>query len=105
MVQQKLHSGISTSEELDGLLKHNGKLHKNYKMYTSMEQAMSFLLSGNLYLTNGSNWNDKDDRELMKIRNTFAKSFPGQLLKTSQCGCFMVTIAAETEQCSILRKT
>lgn len=75
MVQQKLHSGISTSEELDGLLKHNGKLHKNYKMYTSMEQAMSFLLSGNLYLTNGSNWNDKDDRELMKIRNTFAKSF------------------------------
>ena len=71
MVQQKLHSGISTSEELDGLLKHNGKLHKNYKMYTSMEQAMSFLLSGNLYLTNGSNWNDKDDRELMKIRNTF----------------------------------
>ena len=66
---------ISSSEMLAEGLKQNGLSHMNYKNYTSLDKAMELLLSGYIYLSNGNNWNDTDDRETMKARGTFGTCF------------------------------
>lgn len=53
-------------------LKENGGSHKNYRMYTSMDRALEFLLSGVLILGDGQKWNDKLDRNNMKRKEAFA---------------------------------
>ena len=58
----------------EGLME-NGGLHKNYKLYTSMEQALGILMSGYIYIPDGKKWNDISDRNLMTGRGTFAKCF------------------------------
>ena len=71
----KLKDIIEDSESLSQGLKDNACRHQFYNSYTSMERAMAFLLSGNMYITNGSNWNDIFDRETMQNRELFAKCF------------------------------
>ena len=56
-------------------LQENGAMHRNYKMYTSMERALGILVSGYLYLSNGRNWNDVDDATLMNVRKVYATCF------------------------------
>ena len=48
----------------EGLME-NGGLHQNYKLYTSMEQALGILMSGHIYIPDGQRWNDVSDRNLM----------------------------------------
>ena len=71
----KLKDSVNSSQSLSDALKENGASHKNYKFYTSMEQALDFLRSGYLYLSNGSNWNDNRDKEDMMAKKAFAKCF------------------------------
>ncbi len=40
-----------------------------------MERALGFLLSGKIYLNDGSNWNDTDDSAILKKRKLYAKCF------------------------------
>lgn len=56
-------------------LQENSGMHRNYKMYTSMERALDFLVTGDLYLSNGQKWNDVLDRNRMDFRYTFAQCF------------------------------
>lgn len=63
---------IQDSNSLAVGLKECGESHINYKLYTSMERALGILLSGNIYLTNGSRWNDTYDRESMSAKGTYA---------------------------------
>ena len=71
----ELKDCIGSSRILSDALMQNGATHKNYKMYTSMERALGLLLSGHLYLFDGGNWNDVNDRKIMKDKGAFAKSF------------------------------
>ena len=52
-------------------LRTNGELHISYKLYTSMERALAVIVTGDIFLSNGSRWNDTHDRELMKAKNSF----------------------------------
>ena len=53
-------------------LKKNGEQHRSYDMYTSMERALGVLLNGEIFLSNGANWNDVNDRYLMDIKKSYA---------------------------------
>lgn len=72
---RKLKDCVGSSRALSEALQENGATHKNYKTYTSMERALGLLQSGQLYLFDGSKWNDTCDQKAMKIKGTFAKSF------------------------------
>ncbi len=52
-------------------LRINGELHKNYKLYTSIDRALAVLVTGEIFLTNGGSWNDIDDHGLMDKNNAF----------------------------------
>lgn len=69
---KQLKEIVVDSVTLASGLRENGSSHKSYKMYTSIDRALATIVSGDLYLSNGSNWNDKNDRELMKAKNSFA---------------------------------
>ena len=56
-------------------LQDNGTRHINYKTYTSMEAALEFLLDGYLFVSDGSVWNDKADRNQMSDQKAYGKSF------------------------------
>lgn len=71
---EKLKDNVKDSNMLSKALQKNGEAHTNYKAYMPMERALSFLLTGDLYLSNGAKWNDKNDREQMK-ESFFARSF------------------------------
>lgn len=72
---EKLNDCITNATVLAKALKKNGKSHKSYKSYMSMERALGFLLSGDLFLFDGSNWNDMDDIRKMEGKKVFGKSF------------------------------
>lgn len=67
-LKEMKEKNISLSEGL----KKNGGLHQSYNMYTSMERALGVLLNGEIYLSNGANWNDVNDRYLMDIKKSYA---------------------------------
>lgn len=56
-------------------MKENGTKHLNYRVYTSMERALNVLLTGNLYISNGKNWNDREDSDIMRQRKLFGTCF------------------------------
>lgn len=56
-------------------LQENGKRHKCYNMYTSMDRAMCLLLDGCLYINNGQSWNDLPDRKQMHGNNAYGLCF------------------------------
>ena len=66
---------VNESKKLEEALKKNAESHKNYKTYTSMERALDLLLTGNVYLSNGSNWNDTKDKAQMQKKDAFGISF------------------------------
>lgn len=72
---KRLKDCVSSSRALSEALQENGSAHKNYKTYTSMERALGLLQSGQLYLFDGSKWNDTCDQKAMRAKGTFAKSF------------------------------
>lgn len=63
------------SRSLSDGLKHNAERHQNYKLYTSMDRALAFLLDGQLFITDGTNWNDLDDSNKLRERSLYAKCF------------------------------
>lgn len=70
-----LKDNLKNSEMLARALRTNGLLHQNYKVYMPMDRALGLLLSGNLYISDGSRWNDTEDRELMKTKGVYGYSF------------------------------
>lgn len=68
---KKLREMKSTPEALRDGLRENALRHRNYNMYTAMDRAMCLVLTGNLYISDGQTWNDKQDREIMKIHSAF----------------------------------
>ena len=72
---RQLKDMISNSHSLAEGLKENGKAHQNYKLYLPMERALSFLLTGNLYLSRGTSWNDTSDRILADTNNIYSRCF------------------------------
>jgi len=62
-----------SAEDNARMLKVNGRSHINYKMYTSMQKALDFALTGTIILSDGSVWNDMEDREQMQNKKIFAK--------------------------------
>ncbi|MCQ2496025.1 MAG: hypothetical protein MJ131_05480 [Lachnospiraceae bacterium] len=70
-----LKNNISDSNSLAKALRFNGGLHQNYKVYTSMERALAFLLTGKIYLSDGQKWNDKEDRISMNEKKVYGHSF------------------------------
>lgn len=80
MPRKTIWECFSSSQGLAAELQANGLCHRNYKLYTSMENAQGILLSGNLYLSDGQGWNDKDDRKALRDQRCnndriFAKCF------------------------------
>lgn len=69
---KKLSEIIDSSDSLAEGLMDNATKHINYKIYTSMEKALLFFLTGELYFSSGSNWNDKIDRQQMENTKAFA---------------------------------
>ena len=71
--EQVLDSGVlchaESQEHLEGyrglfaFLASRGKNHTDYRMYASRTRVKGILSGGALYLTDGSSWNDKFDRE------------------------------------------
>ena len=72
---KRLNDIVGSKWILSKGLQENGFMHRNYNWYTSMERALGFLLSGDLFITNGENWNDKDDGIVIKKRELYAKCF------------------------------
>lgn len=68
---KKLREMKSTPEALRDGLRENALRHRNYNMYTAMDRAMCLVLTGNLYISDGHTWNDKQDREIMKKHSAF----------------------------------
>jgi len=60
MKQSNIDSG-----KLACFLKKKAESSRNLKVYTSMERALGILVSGDIYLTPGSTWNDEEDFKLM----------------------------------------
>lgn len=56
-------------------LKANALQHINYKIYFTMEQALSFLNSGYIYLSAGKHWNDIDDSTAMANKKVYGRCF------------------------------
>ena len=69
---EKLENRKFDEESLSKALRVNGARHLNYKWYTSMDRALAFLLTGNLYLTNGEKWNDLHDRRLVEEKHVYS---------------------------------
>ena len=68
----KLKDLIDNRDALANGLRQCGESHRRYNLYTSMERALGLLLNGNLYLSNGTKWNDKHDRDAMSAKKTYA---------------------------------
>lgn len=69
---EKLKDMIKDSNTLEKGLRKNGSSHMSYKLYTSIERALAIIVTGELYLSNGASWNDINDRDLMKAKNSYA---------------------------------
>ena len=70
-----LHEMKSSHEALKNGLQENGRRHRSYNMYTSMERALSLVVTGNLYISDGQHWNDLPDREIMKDNRAYGICF------------------------------
>jgi len=62
---------IKKNIPLSEVLKKNAEQHRRYDMYTSMERALGVLHTGEIYISNGANWNDVNDRTLMDANNAY----------------------------------
>ena len=71
----KLADMCADADTLAAGLKENGSQHRRYKLYTSMERALGILVSGNMYFSNGSRWNDLQDRQLMARSHQYGGCF------------------------------
>lgn len=85
----KLRVVIDSKNTLSDYLKDSADKHRSYKLYTSMERALGFLVSGRFFLTNGETWNDTFDREQVKEKTYIQHYFLGRQEKMLQCGCYM----------------
>lgn len=56
-------------------LEDNALRHLYYKLYTSMDTALEFLMNGYLQLSNGFTWNDTDDYRQMEKKRVYGKCF------------------------------
>ncbi|MBQ6214156.1 MAG: hypothetical protein IJJ67_01880 [Oscillospiraceae bacterium] len=56
-------------------LRVNALNHKNYKLYMPMDRALSFLLSGYLYLSIGEKWLDDEDHKQMENTSSYGRCF------------------------------
>ncbi len=68
----RLKDMTGNSDALANGLQQCGKSHRRYNLYMPMERALGLLLNGNLYLSNGANWNDKHDRDAMSAKRAYA---------------------------------
>ena len=66
---------MSDSTVLSEGLKNNAQKHQSYKIYTSMDRALAFLLDGRLYVTDGAHWNDVSDSKNLEARSLYATCF------------------------------
>ena len=62
-------------DDIENGLKNNAEAHRNYKLYTSMGNALGIILTGHLYISNGENWNDVPDRNQMQEKDSFGLCF------------------------------
>ncbi len=75
-MQIKLNTiNVVDNDSLLNLLKTNGESHNNFRLYTSMERALGFLVTGHFYLSDGRKWNDKIDRENMRNSGLYSACF------------------------------
>lgn len=75
----KLENCCDSAENLSEYLKIKGRNHNYYKCYSLMERAFEIKDKKKLYLSDGSTWNDIDDRKDFNCRDSgfvnFGKSF------------------------------
>ena len=62
-VRDEFKDALTDSEELLYYLKRKANNHNNYRIYTEYSRVENILNTKELYLKDGSNWNDKLDRE------------------------------------------
>ena len=74
-MRAKLGKICGNADTLANGLKENGGQHRRYKMYTTMERALSILKSGNMYFSDGNRWNDLQDRQLMARSKQYGGCF------------------------------
>ena len=75
MQSRQLKELMDSSASFAEGLATNARLHRSYNWYTSMDRALSFLETGELYLSSGKDWNDICDRQLMQERNAYGRCF------------------------------
>ena len=93
----KLTDMCADADTLAAGLKENGSQHRRYKLYTSMERALGILVSGNMYFSNGSRWNDLQDRQLMARSHQYGGCFSWSTVET--CGCCTGERAGKKARC------
>lgn len=82
------HTGADSAEHLEeyeqilSYLSSAGKKHRNYRHYATRDRIKSILENKAIYLTDGSTWNDKFDRERFNPRYSSCKRF-GTCLSSS----------------------
>ncbi len=74
-MQYELYDICKSADSLARGLSFNAVTHKRYKTYMPMERALGIILSGNIYFSNGANWNDIPDRKQMANRNVYGQCF------------------------------
>ena len=71
----RLKDMVGNSKVLANGLMENGMRHREYRTYTTVERALGIMQTGNLYLSNGFDWNDSRDGENVRGRGMYAKCF------------------------------
>lgn len=74
-MRTRLEDICTNANTLANALRENGCKHRRYKMYTTMERARSILKSGDMYFSDGSGWNDLQDRRLMARSHQYGGCF------------------------------
>lgn len=60
--KEEFEKACSSATSLIAFLRKKAENHNNYKIYTNEDRLSSWMNSQTLYLSNGSSWNDKEDR-------------------------------------------
>lgn len=58
-----LKNNSKTSKMLEEFLKNKAKNHRHFKVYTTLDRVKGMIKDSAIYLTNGANWNDLQDKE------------------------------------------
>ena len=75
----QLKEACSSAEDLVGYLKFKALSHNYYKRYTVYERLENWLEDSSLYLSDGNNWSDSDDKVRLNPHESEVKNF---------CACF-----------------